>query len=169
MLREFVVGDVLAVEPVDFAAVSRGDVVVFTPPGETESVVHRVVAATPAGLKTAGDNNARCDTWILTPEVSLRLVVERRDRSGRRHPVARGAAGMRKFYFHRVRRSGYMVLAHIANALLRFFPGRRELPEPEVFGDDFCYFYRGKLIAKRHGDGPLVWVKKFYKLRFYGR
>ncbi len=169
MFREFSVGEVLEVEPVEFSAVKRGDVVVFTPPAGGELVVHRVVKKGAAGWMTAGDNNCRCDAWVLTAETKLLRVVARRDRSGKVHPVAGGAAGMRRFYRHRLRRKLRVAAGKLFAVLVKLVPGKRELPAPEVFGADRCYFHRGVLIAKQHGDEPVVWVKKFYKLRFYLR
>ena len=61
-LRE---SDLLEVKPYGTGRVHPGDVVCFKSPETGEMFVHRVVAASPGGIRTRGDNNAKDDTGVL--------------------------------------------------------------------------------------------------------
>lgn len=57
--------DLLEVKPSGTERVRPGDVVCFKSPETGKTVVHRVVAAGPDGIRTRGDNNAEVDTEVL--------------------------------------------------------------------------------------------------------
>jgi len=46
----------------------RGDVVVFTPPGENRNIVHRISRVEAHGIRTRGDGSGFEDPWVLRPE-----------------------------------------------------------------------------------------------------
>ena len=60
-------GDVLEVAPYHRQEISIGDVVAFTHPERPGKIIHRVVAVTPSGIITKGDNLAVVDDWTLKP------------------------------------------------------------------------------------------------------
>ncbi|GAB2473000.1 S26 family signal peptidase [Jatrophihabitans fulvus] len=61
------VGTFVATRPVAFDEIRTGDVIAFHPPTTPdETYTHRVVAVTPAGLKTRGDINGATDPWTVT-------------------------------------------------------------------------------------------------------
>ncbi len=61
------VGDVLVVVGVPYGEIRRGDVVVYRLPGRSVPIVHRVIAKTPRGVVTKGDNNPLPDPWSPVP------------------------------------------------------------------------------------------------------
>ena len=85
-------GDQLQVIPYNRQQVSRGDVIVFVPPGGGSKIVHRVVLIDSEGIKTQGDNNYDLDQWILSPEQILGRVVSVQ-RGKRRRRVFGGLTG----------------------------------------------------------------------------
>ena len=66
--------------------------IIFTPPGEKERVVHRVVSTGPGVIRTKGDANPCRDAWELRQEdiVGRAVSVER---GSRVIPVAGSLAG----------------------------------------------------------------------------
>ena len=71
-------GDYLIIEPTSIAAIHPGDVVVYqgvNRSGEPDDVVHRVVAVTPDGLVTRGDNNPQVDDALVTQDNLLGRVT----------------------------------------------------------------------------------------------
>lgn len=59
------VGTLVAVTPV--SSVHVGEVIMFSPPGASRPVLHRVVSASSAGVWTKGDANPAADPWVLDP------------------------------------------------------------------------------------------------------
>ncbi|MFB0535254.1 MAG: signal peptidase I [Anaerolineae bacterium] len=89
-------GDCLTVEPVSLADVRPGDVVVYRGPndqGDTEELVHRVVAAAPGGLVAHGDNNPCADMPLVTADNLLGRVTHV-ERDGRTRLVRGGRLGL---------------------------------------------------------------------------
>ncbi len=85
-------GDRIAFIPCRAEELRRGDIIIFTPPGQGERVVHRVVSTGPRGIRTRGDANPRRDPGEVRQEdiVGRAVYAERR---GRVIPVAGGLAG----------------------------------------------------------------------------
>jgi hypothetical protein len=85
-------GDRIRFVPCRIEDLRRGDVIIFTAPGGTERVVHRVVSTGPGGIRTRGDANSCRDAWSLSEDniIGRAVTVERR---GREIPVARGLKG----------------------------------------------------------------------------
>ena len=80
-------GDLLEVFPYEDRQVRRGDVILFSCPSESCKVVHRVADIDTHGIRTKGDNNARIDPWVLSPEQIVGYVVHaQRGRRWRRVP-----------------------------------------------------------------------------------
>jgi hypothetical protein len=89
-------GDRIPIQPVPLAAIRPGDVVAFRAPngcGHPEETVHRVMAVTPGGLVTRGDNGHRADNALVTADNLLGRVtcIERR---GKRVAIRGGRAGL---------------------------------------------------------------------------
>ena len=96
MLGTFRPGDYLTVEPVPLAAIRPGDVVIYRgreESGEPESIVHRVVAITPGGLATKGDNSPYVDGQPVTQDTLLGRVTHAQW-GGRVRPVWGGRRGL---------------------------------------------------------------------------
>jgi len=85
-------GDRIRFVPCRAEEVRRGDVILFTPQGRDERVVHRVISTGPEGVRTQGDANTCRDAGELRQEniVGRAVAVER---GGRVIPVAGGRAG----------------------------------------------------------------------------
>jgi hypothetical protein len=116
MLSIFCPGDYLIIEPANIAAIRPGDVVVFQGldrSGESDDVVHRVVAVTPDGLVTRGDNNPQVDDALVTQDNLLGRVTHV-EREGRARPVPGGWGGLLRArtlrVWARVRRRGWQLL-----------------------------------------------------------
>jgi len=72
--------DVIIVSPYEGDQIQPGDVILFSPPGSNDKVVHRVISISGRGLVTRGDNNNVMDSWTLSPDrVVGRVVCMRRD------------------------------------------------------------------------------------------
>lgn len=156
----FFAGDILETRPIAFNEVKRGDVIVFL--RNEKAVVHRVFRRTQDALWTIGDNNDRCDAWQLSENDRLELVEFRVDRRQRRYPVRRGFWGMARFRWNRMMRFGVRLLGFLGRGMLLFGDWRKPLPEPEKFGDEFCYSAGGRVIAWRKGPQGAV---QFARLR----
>jgi len=92
MLPTFKPGQVLYIRPQE-RAIQPGDVVVFN--RENEYIVHRVIAVTPEGISTRGDNNPQGDPWLLTPDQVLG-VVEKAEDWDKTHAVSGGTPALLK-------------------------------------------------------------------------
>jgi hypothetical protein len=147
-------GDYLTVEPASIAAIRPGDVVLYRgrdPAGEPEDVVHRVVAVTPGGLVTRGDNNPQLDNVLVTQD-NLVGRVTHVQRAGRTHPVWGGRLGMfrvrARHAWRRVLRLGWRLLRIVGRRPYRWLRESglaRRLWQPEMM--------RVLVITE---DGPLV-------------
>jgi SynChlorMet cassette protein ScmC len=84
--------DLLTVVPYGNRQARLGDVVYFPSPEKEHAVVHRVVAITPQGLRTCGDNNRTPDDHLLAPSQVWGQVVAAMDGRGVR-PIAGGWRG----------------------------------------------------------------------------
>lgn len=96
MLGTFRPGDCLKIEPLSIAHIRPGDVVAFLAPGRKNSLeerVHRVVAITPEGLVTRGDNTPHADTCFVTAGNLLGRVTHV-ERGGITRPVRGGRLGL---------------------------------------------------------------------------
>jgi hypothetical protein len=81
-----------------------GDVVVFPNPSREGFIVHRVVAVTPQGLLTRGDNNRGVDPWCTKPQALQGRVVGAW-RGSRRRPIHGGRRGRLDAVLVRLRHS----------------------------------------------------------------
>ena len=61
-------GDLVVLEAGRKRPIRRGDVIIFSRPGETSHIVHRVEAAVGDGFLTRGDGSSALDDWIVTPD-----------------------------------------------------------------------------------------------------
>lgn len=85
-------GDRIVFAPCRAEELRRGDVIIFTPPGQRERVVHRVVSTGLGGIRTQGDANPCRDTGEVRQEQIVGRAVSA-ERDGRPIPVADGPAG----------------------------------------------------------------------------
>jgi hypothetical protein len=85
-------GDILQVRPCDVPFIRKGDVIVFTPPGDSNPIVHRVIDRISDRVRTRGDNNPLPDPWVLSSGHILGRVVSCK-RAGRSFPVIGGLGG----------------------------------------------------------------------------
>jgi SAM-dependent methyltransferase len=85
-------GDRLVIGPCEIAEIRKGDVVVFTAPGDDKRIVHRVIAVGPDRFQTRGDSNPGADPWSLGRE-NLIGCVTAFERNGRLHSVTGGRRG----------------------------------------------------------------------------
>jgi signal peptidase len=59
-------GDLAITQGVPTASLQVGDVIVFTPPAESEPVIHRIASLDGDVITTKGDANRVADSWRLT-------------------------------------------------------------------------------------------------------
>ncbi len=84
--------DLLEIVPYGDRPVRVGDVIFFLPHEGDRPVVHRVVGATPEGIRTRGDNSTGDDPWRLqSADIAGRVVAAWRGQKRRR--IAGGRAG----------------------------------------------------------------------------
>jgi hypothetical protein len=84
--------ELLEVTPYRGRSVRKGDIVVFSPPGQTQKIAHRVVRNDPDGIRTRGDNCFAADDWLLSPDDIIGFVSAVR-RRGRRRLILGGMVG----------------------------------------------------------------------------
>jgi hypothetical protein len=181
MLGTFRPGDYLTIEPVRMANVHPGDVVVYRgreEAGESEEIVHRAVAITPAGLVTRGDNNRRLDAAPVTEETLLGRVT-RVERKGRMRSVWGGrrgllwARGLRTW--RRARRLGWRLLRSVGRRPYVWLRERgllRRLWRPSIVilrvatehGPLVKYLHRGRAVARWRPEGDAFVCHKPYDL-----
>lgn len=107
MSPAFAAGSLVITEPEPVSQLRTGQIVVFTPPGETSRYAHRIVAidgATQPVIRTKGDANPLADPWharLSTSTVPVvvgsvpalgRILVDARHGGGR--PVLVALAGL---------------------------------------------------------------------------
>jgi signal peptidase I len=96
MLPTFREGDELLVIPLGQALPRMGDVIAFSLPGETRTIVHRVKLVNETGICTQGDASGLPDPWVLTHErIRGRVEFVRGDRGwyrGRNGRMGRAVA-----------------------------------------------------------------------------
>jgi signal peptidase len=70
-------GDLAITQGVPMSSLRAGDVIVFTPPTETQSVLHRIASREGNVITTKGDANSVADPWhaTLTGATGYRLVL----------------------------------------------------------------------------------------------
>jgi hypothetical protein len=96
MLGTFLPGDYLTMEFVSIREIRPGDVVIFRvldEDGEPNDLVHRVIAISPEGLVTQGDNNFHPDHAPVTEENLLGRVTQA-ERDGKVRGVHGGPRGL---------------------------------------------------------------------------
>ena len=59
-------GDLAITQGVPMGSLRVGDVIVFTPPTETQSVIHRIASRQGDVITTKGDANSVADPWHVT-------------------------------------------------------------------------------------------------------
>ena len=59
-------GDLAITQGVPIGSLRVGDAIVFTPPNETQSVLHRIASRDGDGITTKGDANSVADPWHVT-------------------------------------------------------------------------------------------------------
>jgi hypothetical protein len=111
-------GDRIVFVPCRVEDLRRGDVIIFTPPGGTERVVHRVVSNGPEGIRTKGDANPYQDAWELRQE-DIVGRAEALERDGKVTPVAGGLTGRLLSAFIRALRKSDHLASHVLNPCYR--------------------------------------------------
>ena len=111
-------GDRIGFAPCRCEELRRGDVIIFTPPGRGERVVHRIVSCGPEGIRTRGDANPCSDAWTLRQENIAGRAVSL-ERKGRTIPVAGGFAGRFLSGCIRVLRVSDHLASHVLNPCYR--------------------------------------------------
>jgi hypothetical protein len=84
--------DLLEVQPYGGRPPRRGDVILFTPEGCDQPIVHRIAELASSGVVTRGDNATADDPWRLERnEIFGRVIAA--CRGNRRRRIAGGAFG----------------------------------------------------------------------------
>lgn len=168
MKRVFRPGDEIFAEPVAASACRAGDIVIFTDPAAGR-IIHRVIATTPDGAQTMGDNNDAPDPGLRRDgdELLLACAFLRR---GKRHRLARGAAGMRAFRRHRRRRAFRRFCGRFFRRFFHPLAGFRrplfDATEGHSFGEVLHCEWRGHLVARRWPDGRIRFTHWYWRLFF---
>jgi hypothetical protein len=163
--------DVLEIIPYGNTPVQVGDVILFTAPGRNLCVVHRVVSATTAGIRTRGDNSTGNDRWVLGPmDISGRVVAAWRGR--KRRGVAGGRAGWLWAYWLHIRSVLHRPLGFFTRLLycpiarwgrLGSLLPRHFKPRAVVFQTRGCtrmWLLMGRHVVGRYDDSQKSWQIK---------
>ncbi|MDD4255298.1 MAG: hypothetical protein PHP59_07980 [Methanofollis sp.] len=122
--------DLLRYRPCDAGrGIRRGDVILFRPPGRSRIVIHRVVAVTPCGIRTQGDNNLSCDPYLLAGDAILGCVVSAQ-RGGKEVAIRGGAAGWCRGSVLRLRLRAVHALAGVLRRPCDALAGRCPVQPP---------------------------------------
>ncbi|UCD84934.1 MAG: S26 family signal peptidase [Deltaproteobacteria bacterium] len=84
--------DGLRIVPYGGRPIRPGDIIVFSPPGLSRKVTHRVISVDSEGIRTRGDNNPYDDPWVITPDQVLGRVACSQRRSWQL-PIYGGVVG----------------------------------------------------------------------------
>lgn len=173
--------ETMEILPYDGRPVRVGDVVLFLPPNADQSVVHRVVRATPAGISTRGDNNTHEDALLLQIE-NIQGQVVAAWRGQNRRKIAGGWQGRlisRWFRWRGVLDRGVSPLLHPPyQALFRRGWIARWMPAPlrprvivfHVRGRDQFQLLLGRRIIGRYDDFRRRWqIQRPFHLLVDGR
>jgi hypothetical protein len=134
----------LEVRPYGSEKPCRGDVVYFRSPAKGIMVVHRVMAVTPEGLVTCGDNNPQNDDYIVPLSALKGKVVALTDEN-RRRTVRGGWAGMLDYAYVRLLRKARVLAGQIYHVLFPpgFITGSLRFFAPQKSRFKFVYFGYG--------------------------
>jgi SynChlorMet cassette protein ScmC len=173
--------EIMEIMPYDNRPIRVGDVAFFLSPEADQSVVHRVVRVTPAGISTLGDNNTQEDTFFLHPK-NIKGQVVAAWRGQERRKIAGGYQGRltnRWFRWRRVLDRGVSPLLHpLYRALSHWRLIAWVLPAPfrprvVVFharGLDQFQLLLGKRIIGRYDDQRHQWqIQRPFQLFVDGR
>ena len=121
--------DLLEIAPYTACRPAPGDVILCTAPVAHRYVIHRIVAGTPAGFRTRGDNCGNEDPWLLTEREIVGRVVAANRPTGCR-PIHGGMPGRFLAAHCHLRRQALVVLTALLRPLFRAIRhgGRKGLP-----------------------------------------
>ncbi|MFB3926133.1 MAG: signal peptidase I [Syntrophales bacterium] len=172
----FMRGDRVYYRPCAGEEIRRGDVIIFTPGGSGRKIMHRVISAGPAGIRTSGDGNPRPDPWVLTPgEITGRVTHLQRE--GKRRRVSGGLAGRLRCNVLRLKSSIRSSAADCLDPLLRPLPKAgalmRRLPEkyrPRILSfrrpeENQMLIVMGRLVIGWYVPGVCGWrIRRRFRL-----
>jgi signal peptidase I len=117
-------GDEILYQPCDKHPIKRGDIIVFSPPGEDRIVIHRVITAALEGYRTQGDSNVRPDPWLLSRGEIIGRAVRYR-RKGKDCAIRGGIGGIWRSASVRHVLTIRTLLVHVMDPVLRsaFYSG----------------------------------------------
>lgn len=146
-------GDGIWIMPYNGKKIRRGDVIVFTPPGEDSKVVHRIAAFDKQGIRTKGDNNSGVDEYLLSPDHILGQVV-----------YARRGRGLRKIYggtTGRIIAGAIQTIHTIKHSLfLLLRPAYRRIIRAGVFKGWMSGWMKTRIVSFRRLEGTELHLMK---------
>ncbi len=104
--------DLLEVKPYGDRMPRSGDVILCTPQGRNQPVVHRIVRVSSNGIITRGDNSSEDDDWKLLPSNIIGRVIAA-CRGKKRRVIKNGYRGILTAYFIRLRKGFRRALIHL--------------------------------------------------------
>ena len=165
MYRVFVPGERLVLEDISFGDLLAGDVVTVKVPGK-RLYVHRVIEKTADHAVTMGDNNNEPDEYIVTAQSDFQLVTAALTSDGTRRAVSRGSCGLRDFFRNRRQRKIHFLIHKVLIKCEKLFFWRRVVMEKKLFGCETCYYWKNRVIARRTGDGKVIYRSWLDRLKF---
>ena len=170
--------ELMEVVPVSADEIRTGDVILFRRPDDTTNIVHRVVAVSRGAFRTRGDNNRHADTFPVTANAIIGLVVASWRGSRRRiiHGGIRGTAIswllLGRLYAltigGRLLPDAYRFISRICSPLAhRILPGRlrpRIVQNPDHTHWRYQLFIGKKLIGRCHATTGEWEIRRPYLL-----
>jgi hypothetical protein len=173
--------EIMEIKPYENRPVRVGDVVFFVSPETAQSVVHRIVRVTPAGLCTLGDNNTKEDTFLLQIE-SIKGQVVAAWRGQKRRKIAGGYQGRLTSRWLRWRRVLDRSVAPLLHPFYRAIshwgliawllpaPFRPRVVVFHARGRDQFQLFLGQRIIGRYDDQRHQWqIQRPFRLFVDGR
>jgi len=157
-------GDEILYQPCDKYPIKRGDIIVFSPPGEDRIVIHRVISAALEAFRTQGDSNVHPDPWLLSRGEIIGRAVRYR-RKGKDYAIRGGIGGIWRSAAIRHFLALRTLLVYVMNPVLRsvFYAGLLAGWIPQQ--------YKPRVLSITRAEGTeliLVMGKRILGRRFAG-
>ena len=110
----------MEVQPISTKALRKGDVILFRRPFDTINVAHRIISVSGGVFRTRGDNNRKADSYIITADYIIGIVIAAWC-GDRRRVISGGHRGRIIAWFSQRRKDLFVVGGKALSIQYRFF------------------------------------------------